>query len=343
MSTNIYQKMVYSFQQPMWHAITEPSVVPLGAEEILDQRFGGGFSVDVRPLTITLNGESVQYGGYGIVRASYPLDPQEIVFGTCTERYHPLQPRDVCRTFDEKVGQNAETMAFLGEGNDMFISWQMPSFEVVPGDEVNLYGIVRTGFDTLKGTRLFTSIVRPVCWNTITMAEGWAKRNTDRAAGKGELWKGKGVNKNLLRDLGYWMAHVQGKAKAEAELLRSFFGKLATTPIKSDVEAHKILWEAFPSRDDISSDWPVELREDKAESIRDYNERQEYMRDGIYHLFAGAGTAITPDYWGMLNATTEFVDHYWPSKRPIAESVMFGPRAKVSMQMVNTLANHVNS
>jgi hypothetical protein len=39
----------------------------------------------------------------------------------------------------------------------------------------------------------------------------------------------------------------------------------------------------------------------------------------------------------MMNATTEFFCHVYPSKRPIAESVMFGGRQKQMMQMVEVL------
>lgn len=337
MSANIHGTMVYSFEKPMWHNITEPSLVEMTAEEILDDRFGGGFEIFLRPVTVELNGAPAETGDLAIVRGVSPADPKEVVFGYCTERYHPLQPREVAQSFDTNVHQHAETMAFLGNGNDMFISWKMPSVNVKVGDEVEMYGIVRTGFDTLNGTRLFTSIYRPVCANTITLAEGWAKANKD-GGGKGMVWKGKGVNKNLLRDLGYWMQHVQGKAKAEAELLQSFFGKLAKTPIENDATANAILYEAYPDAQNVSGYYPVQLREKKLESIIKYNESQKELREGIFGLFAGEGTAITPDYWGMLCATSEYFCHVQPSKRPIAESVMFGNRQKNTMAMVETLS-----
>jgi hypothetical protein len=340
MSANIHGKMVYSFEKPMWHNITEPSLIPMTAEGILDNRFGGGFPIYLRPITLELNGEPTETGDFGIVRGKSPYDQKEGVFGYCSDRYLPLQPRDVCKSYDVNVKEYAETMAFLGKGEEMFISWKMPSCEVRTGDEVEMFGIVRTGFDTLKGARLFTSIVRPVCWNTITFAQAWAKQNTD-GQGKGNIWKGKGVNKNLLRDLGYWMAHVQEHSRAENEILRNFFVKLAKTPVKNDVEAHEILFEAYPPVQDVSEYYPAQLRTAKEEKTVDENLAVGEIRDGIYRLFAGDGTAITPDYWGMLNATSEYFCHVQASKRPIAESVMFGGRQKNSMKMVTTLSNRV--
>lgn len=339
MSANIFGEMVYSFAQPMWHGITEPSLIPMTAEEIMNTRFGGGFEIFLRPITVELNGGQVETGDFAIVRGKSAYDNKEIVFDYCTERYHPLQPIDVARSFDENVQEPAETMAFLKQGNDMFISWKMPSFEVLKGDEIDMYGIVRTGFDTKNAARLFTSTVRPVCWNTITFAEGWAKANTD-GQGRGEIWKGKGINKNLLRDLGYWMSHVQEHAKQEVELLKSLFSNFAQTPINNDDEARGLLFQAYPDKEDVSGYYPAQLRDKKQEAIESFNDSQKGIRDGIFSLFSGEGTQITPDYWGMMNSTSEYFCHVQPSKKPIAESVMFGGRQKNIMSMVKVLTRN---
>jgi hypothetical protein len=337
MSANIHGKMVYSFEQPMWHNITEPSKEALSAVEVYDMRFGGGFTIELRPITITLNGKNADTNRYGIVRTASPYDPQERLLDVCTERYHPLQPREVAEIFDANVCEPAETMAFLGHGEDMFISWVMPEHEVRDGDGVKFYGIVRTGFTTKDATRLFIACVRPVCWNTITAAEGWAKQNTDKEANRGIIWKGKGVNLNLGRDLGYWMQHVQSKAMIEVELLQSFFAKLTQHPVKNEEHAQKILTTAYPNHVDNSAHGPWQLQGQESEKVAVYNQGQEEIRSGIKNLFDGAGTDITPDFWGMLNATSEYFCHVQPSKKPIAASVMFGPRAQNTMKMVNTL------
>ncbi len=337
MSHNIYKKMVYSFEKPMWHNLTEPSTVPMTAEGIMNDRFGGGFSIELRPITLILNDEEVETGDFGIVRGASEFDEKEIVLGYCSERYKPLQPMDVARAFDTKVKEFAETMAFLGEGGEMFISWKMPSFDVRVGDSLDMYGIVRVGFNTLKGARLFTSVYRPVCHNTITLAESWAKANTD-GFGRGNVWKGKGVNKNLLRDLGYWMNHVQSSAITEALQLQNLFGRFTEIPINSDEKAYEILYRAYPPAEDISDYYPKELKADKKETTHQFNKKQEALRDGIFGMFSGGGTEITPDFWGMMNSTSEYFCHVMPSKKPIAESVMFGGRQRYIAQMANTLS-----
>jgi len=306
------------------------------AEQIMEEKFGGGFKMYTRPVTVDLNGQPTETGDFAVIRGATAYDAEEVVFGYCTERYHPLQPMDIAQQFDKSVAEFAETMAFLGKGEQMFISWKMPNFDVVQGDEVETYGIVKCGFDTLKGAKLFTSIYRPVCSNTLCLAEDWAKRNTD-GNGRGSIWTGRGVNKNLLRDLGYWMSHVQGQALTQTALLKDLFGNFAKKPIKTDEQAKGLLYEAYPDAKDISSYYPAELRKSKQETTEQFNEKQTEMRDGIFDLFAGLGTQISPDYWGLACATSEWFCHVQPSKRPIAESVMFGARKEKITRMVNVL------
>jgi hypothetical protein len=340
MPANIFKRCVYSYMKPMWHNITEPSTVPMTAQEIMQEKFGGGFDIHLRPVTVKLNDENVETGDFAIIRGKSKFEDTERVFGYCTSRFHPLQPAEVAKCFDENVKEYAETMAFLGDGEDMFISWKMPTFEVGVSDEVEMYGIVRTGFDTLNGTRLFTSTYRPVCSNTINLAENWAKKNAD-GKGKGSIWSGKGVNKNLLRDLGYWMAHVQNTAFNQAVTLQNLFGRFAKTPLSTDSKVKALIERAYPHTDDVSPYYPAELREEKAENITVFNAGQDQIRDGIFRLFAGEGTAITPDFWGLLNSTSEYFCHYQASKKPIAESVMFGNRQKQIGRMLEVLTEEV--
>jgi hypothetical protein len=336
MPSNIMEnRMFYSLNKPAWHSLGTVSSEPMGAFRVLTEHLGGGFETYLRPVTFLINGENqLDETGYAIVRGGTNQDPNEVKFGYCTENFHLLQPREVAECWDENVNLPVETMAFLGQGEDMFISTKMPSFEVVAGDPVDMYLIVRGGFDGMHGFSLFTATVRPVCWNTITLAQNWAKANTD-GQGRGEIWTGKHVNHNLLRDLGYWMKHVVGYYEQESALVQGFFRKLAAMPV-SNTEAQGLLEVVYPSKGNVDF-WPSELRGSKDLDISSKNESQAEIRDGIYGLFAGAGTAITPDGWGLMNATSEYFCHVQPSKKPVASSVMFGNRAKNITRMVNTL------
>jgi hypothetical protein len=331
MAHNIHGKMVYSFEQPMWHAITEPSDEKLTAVEVFEKKFGGGYGIVLRPVSIELNKETQETGDFAIVRTPTPYDNKEVVFGYCSEHFTPLQPVQIAEKFDYHVAQHPETIGALGNGEEMFFTWKLPSFEVLAGDPVDMYGCVKSGFDTKKGQSLFLAAVRIVCRNTQALAENWAKNNG------GKIWNGKATNKNLIDHLGFWMEHVQANAIKQASLVESFFRKLAQTPIKNDAEVQEILATAYPTTEDVSPFYPYQLRDAKKERIDAYNETQMGIRVGIGELFSGAGTQITPTLWGMQNAMSEFLCHVMPSKKPIAESVMFGNRNKLSMQMIEVL------
>jgi hypothetical protein len=174
------------------------------------------------------------------------------------------------------------------------------------------------------------------------MAASWADKNTD-GNGKGNIWNSKHVNKNLLRDLGYWASFIVENAQHQSDLIQSFFGKLAQTPVKNDKEVHEILLDAFPVVDPLSVFYPKELRQEKEESILVENNRRDNIRDGIYGLFSGGGTNITNDYYGIANSTTEYFCHKLPSKKPIASSVMWGNRQKMTMQVMDVLKERIEN
>jgi len=339
MSHNIKdEKCVYSLNEEMWHRLGFVSKVPQKAKEVMtNSPFDGGFRVELRQATVTLNGIPTPTNYYAIVRVASPADPKEVVFDVCTERYHPLQPMDVCESFDQWVNQPVETLAFLGQGEEMFISWKLPEFEITKNDFVRLFGVVRVGYTTMKSARLFTAIHRPVCENTVVMAEGWAVENTTED-GAGYVYKGKASNANLLEHLGYWMGHIEAKAEREVATLKEFLTTLATTPIVSDDEAKVLLYTAYPDKANDSANFPVQLRDKRNAEKTAANESIAEIRNGIFRLWQGAGTAISRDRWGLLNATSEYFNHYQPSKKPIAYSVMFGPRYKNILAMVETLA-----
>jgi hypothetical protein len=333
--------MIYSSDRPAWQNAGETATPrsPKTALQVLDENMYGGFTVEQRPITYTINGGPSEPKHLALVRTGEP-GRKEVELGLCTERYHPLNPRDVCRVYDENVGENVETMGILGKGQQMFISWKMPEFEVVKDDLVQMYGIVKCGFDAVIGAGLFTAPFRVWCKNTLVLAESWASKHTD-GRGKGNIFKGRGVNLNLLRDLGYWLQLAHSRSVIESQNVQSFFGKLAQVPITSDAEMKDILYEAFPAKESVSDFFPAPLRAAKIEKEHAENEQKAEIRDGIFSLFAGAGTGITPTYWGALNATTEFFCHVLPSKKAIATSIVFGDRNDATMKMVNVLNGRI--
>jgi hypothetical protein len=335
----IKDNMFYSFLEQAWHSLGFVSKVPTIAEEIVVKHFGGGYFVRLEPITMTYNGAPQETGDFGIIRGATWQDPEEVPFGYVTGRFNPIQLLDVARTFDSMVNKPVETFGVLNDGRLVFLTWKMPSFEVV-GFEHLAYGAISVGLDNKNGGKLFTCNTRVVCWNTLSMAIGEAEgKKKTRKAGEemnGMVYKSTKTNPNMLRNMGYWMKAIDQRAIHETSLMESLFKSFANKPIKSDAEAHEILYEAFPTSGQLGF-YPAELRTKKEEAMAEADKVSEKIRTGIYELFAGAGIGITPDYYGMMNATTEFYCNKYASKKPIAESIMWGNRADAMANMVSVL------
>ena len=135
------------------------------------------------------------------------------------------------------------------------------------------------------------------------------------------------------------MAYVQKNALDEVDLIKGLFGSLVKKPVKSDAQVKDLLAQAFPNVGDNSAFMPPELRDDKTAKVDDYNVGMEAIRVGIFDVFSSpVGIAITPDFYGIANAGSQYFCHIQASKRPIAESVMFGPRQKNMTKLLKVLA-----
>jgi hypothetical protein len=337
MTANVWaDKCVHSFGEVPWHKFCDACEIPMPATEVLEKEWDNGAQIYLRPLRMELDGEEQETGDFGIVRGKASFDTHECKFGYVTKRFKPIQYRDVTLMFDTMVNQPVETAGILDRGKKIFISWKMPEFAVGVGDEYVPYAIVTVGMDNINGGKLFTSIFRPVCENTVSFAENWAKSNTEQ--GKGMIFKGTKVDPEMLKKLGYWMKFLQANAVHEVALVEDLFKSLTKTPIKNEAHVHELLYRAYPVGGQVDAYFPPELRADKQESLDEKGKTNELLRDNIYSLFAGRGTGIdTSSLMGLFNATSETLCHYMPSKKDIASSILFGNRQATMSQMVEVL------
>lgn len=333
-------KCVHSYQEVPWHKLGIVSDVPTSATKVLENEWEGAALIELRPAQVFYNGAMQDTGDYAIVRGVASFDKDEAIFGYVSNRFKPVQYRDVTLMFDTMVGKPVETAGVLFKGAQIFISWKMPEFTVGVGDEYIPYAVVTVGLDNKRGGKLYTSIFRPVCANTVSMAQGWAEKN--KGKNKGMIYKGTKVNPNMLKDLGYWMKFLQANAEQEVANLQSFFSLLSKTPVKNEAEVHEILYTAYPVGGQVDDYFPEELRTGTQEKLDKKGDANEVLRDNIYSLFAGRGTAIDATYMGLFNATSEALCHYMPSKKDISTSILFGNRQETMSQMANVLRDRVS-
>lgn len=341
MAHNIFGQRFYGNREPAWHGLGVVSDKDQNGVEALTA-IGGGYWFEKRPVTVDLNGMPTKTGDFAIVRSPLPDDPQEKVFGYTTDRYKIMQPLDVVELFDTKVNKPIETLGMLGKGERLFLTWKMPEFDVVANDTVKNFGFVAIGFDAVMGASLNVVTTRVVCQNTWMAAIAEAEGTKER--GKGRIYSGKHTSGNMQKELGAWMGYVDQEATRQVALTNSLFKRFSQIPLEQENEVYKLLFSAYPDPEKLSVNAyiPDSLRKGKEEKIEMEAEGMKRNRDGIYSLFSGMGTQITPDYWGLFNATTEWFNYGQTEKKPANLSILMGNRAKRMNDMVEVLSYEAN-
>ena len=326
MSHNIMlDKMFYSLREEAWHKLGIVSQEPKTAQEALDA-IGGGYYVEKRPIFVYVNGTNQEVGDYALVRSAIPEDPKEYIFGYVSKEYNVLNPLNIVTSFDENVRTPVETIGFLGNGEKMFLTWNLPKvFVGDKKDEVNCYGFVACGYDGRFGASLYTTFTRVVCQNTFNFAVQVAESKSSKG---GKMWAGRHNSMNLERDLGIWMEHVQEQAIQKQTESAASFDRMAEFSFNDEEEVDEILGIIYPDPNPIPVDWPKKLRAEREEKNETLLEKSLRDRQLVKKIFDGEGTAIDATAWGLFNAVTEYENWGRATRKPAEYSIMLGGRGQ---------------
>lgn len=331
MSANIMDNdKVVVVGKPAWHELGLNFQEPISAGDAYE-KMGGGFTLSHLPVGVMLDGNTFSpiEKNFAIVRGPTNKDNRQIVFDYTTERYHIVQPIEIIQKFDEKVGVSIETLGFIGDGRKMFLTWNLPNFDVVEGDTITLYGSVMFGFDNLFSSRLNILTQRILCENTWRMALAEENAEKGKNRGRGNVYSGKHVNKGLLNELGEWMGYIHKNAEIQTNQLKSFFGKLHQTPIVHEQQAKDLIYQTWPNPQPVPDYYPDALREKKQEKIDVEAERVEKIRNGVETEYFSNNPAHPNEetYYRLFNAGTYYFNHVMPSKKETNFSTVWGGRS----------------
>ena len=322
MSANLFGDRFYGHREPAWHNLGLVTQEPMTAVEALTA-LGGSYWFEKRPVLIELNGELEETGDYAIVRSAVYDDQKERSFGYVTNQYNIVQPLRVCELFDENVVQPVETLGMMGKGEKIFLTWQLPQFDI-DGDEINLHALVACGYDGKFGISLHTVYTRVVCQNTFSMALSESESGQGEA---GKIWSARHNSVNLERDFAIWLEHAQMSAERKAGIVRDSFINMSNVPLDDLDLVTELLFKVYPKPEPIPEDFPAKLRKEKQEKIDCQIEKVEREVEEVTALFSGEGTAIDNSFLGLFNAVTEYENWGRPTRRPPEHSIMMGGRA----------------
>ena len=336
MAHNIFGNRFYGHREEAWHGLGFVTNGDMTANEVFDKF--GRYEFVRRPVEIELNGKMQETGDYAIVRTPTFEDKQERSFGYITKQYNIVQPSEVCNLFDDNVSEPVETMGVLGHGEKLFLTWRLPVVDI-NGDEIKMYGLVAIGYDGKYGANLHVTTIRAVCQNTLNIAVSESNENI----GTGRVWSGRHNSKNVGRNLGIWMEHVQAQALQQADIVANLFKRLDEVRVEDDSIAKALFAKVYPMPDALPVNYPVKLINEKQAAIDAKIEQTERDRSLAYELFAGAGTAIRPTAFGVLNAVTEYENWAGIIKKPIEYSVMFGNRSANMNRALSVVTSFVRA
>jgi hypothetical protein len=283
MRTALFDSRFFGRRQPAWHQLGQPNAAEVPAVEAFQR--AGAYDVALRP-----SGEAHLLK---IVRGPTTTDPCYVTFGNVGLDFVLVPPDQLVELWDRSVGEPVETLGAVHRGRCLFITLQLPAFDV-RGDPVSNYLVLAHWMDPTGKTEVFQAPVRVVCANTLLLAQ-------TRATQQVTLTTGRDVRERIGEELALAVQRARHLASENQIALARLADRLAST---EDTDA--VLRAAYP------------LNEARRTAARD--------------LFDGAGTgmdvpAARGTLWGLYNAIAELENFRdGDTLEQAARSVLFGQR-----------------
>lgn len=181
MAHELFQERFLSRAVPAWHNLGEvfdtsrkmTSVEAVG-------KIADGIRIEKTPLTIELNGTTIDTGKSALVRLPVGDSPAEVFGVVSNSRYEVVQYEALGRTL-EPLSElyRIETAGILRGGRLMFIGLNAGSFEVrgVETERVDNYVVIVMSQEPNVAHKILHTPVRVVCRNTLSYGEKEASLN----------------------------------------------------------------------------------------------------------------------------------------------------------------------
>lgn len=232
------------------------------------------------------------------------------ILGTPSSGYSIFQNREVVEVIDA-IGAGGvmqyETAGALGNGSTVWAMAHIPDLGYnIKGDAMRQYLLCRTSHDGSCALVLTPTLIRVVCANTMRAME---------VARKGDVSK---HGANTVKG-GFAIKHTKNMRAMIAQAQDAMKGAVEANRFSRELHAALAEVEATkPMRDEffafIADGGKVKEGDisDKAKARRDDKRQtlEKLLVSPSNQTLATAGTA-----WGLLNAATEYVDHFAPTRK----------------------------
>ena len=309
--SNGFVEMAFVGETP-WHKLGQELEEGASIEQ-WQVAAGMDWNIERSPVRFNAQGNDQIYSGQSVLYRSDDNTPLSVV----SNRYKPVQPKEVLGFFRDLVAENGfkiHTAGTLMGGKRMWALAETGKFgEVCKGDGIGGFLLLSTSCDkTLATTARFTT-VRVVCNNTLTAAVNRDVNQVsfshiqqfDHVAVKAQLG-------NAVESFGSFMEmakHLQ-KAKLSAEEAKDFVSFLVSTSVQLADEEYDVTTNRAYKK-------ILALFNEEAKGIE----------------------LVGHTKWGMVNAVTEYYDHFNPTRSDDARlnSAWFGAGERAKNQALDLL------
>ena len=309
--SNGFVEMAFVGETP-WHKLGQELEEGASIEQ-WQVAAGMDWSIERSSVRFNAQGNDQIYSGQSVLYRSDDNTPLSVV----SNRYKPVQPKEVLGFFRDLVAENGfkiHTAGTLMGGKRMWALAETGKFgEVCKGDGIGGFLLLSTSCDkTLATTARFTT-VRVVCNNTLTAAVNRDVNQVsfshiqqfDHVAVKAQLG-------NAVESFGSFMemAKVLQKAKLSAQEAKEFVGFLVSTSVQLADEEYDVTTNRAYKK-------ILALFNEEAKGIE----------------------LVGHTKWGMVNAVTEYYDHFNPTRSDDARlnSAWFGAGERAKNQALDLL------
>jgi len=309
--SNGFVEMAFVGETP-WHKLGQELEEGASIEQ-WQVAAGMDWSIERSLVRFNAQGNDQIYSGQSVLYRSDDNTPLSVV----SNRYKPVQPKEVLGFFRDLVAENGfkiHTAGTLMGGKRMWALAETGKFgEVCKGDGIGGFLLLSTSCDkTLATTARFTT-VRVVCNNTLTAAVNRDVNQVsfshiqqfDHVAVKAQLG-------NAVESFGSFMemAKVLQKAKLSAQEAKEFVGFLVSTSVQLADEEYDVTTNRAYKK-------ILALFNEEAKGIE----------------------LVGHTKWGMVNAVTEYYDHFNPTRSDDARlnSAWFGAGERAKNQALDLL------
>lgn len=315
------ESMAYVGATP-WHGLGNRIEEDISLEEF-QKKAGLDWTVSKRPVLFQApDHERTEFGGVKLAtfkdRFVLARDSDNKPFAVVSDRYKPVQPKEIFGFFDDLLRMHNMKMhtagALLDGGRIWCLAQTGDAHKVLGVDRVDSYLLLSTSYDlTLSTLAQFTS-VRVVCNNTLQQA---LRESSGR------------VTMPHIKDFN--AAHIKDQLGIGREQWSAFTGALdALAKIKLDAnKASAVMDKVFDIPDDPEKRMTCSDRL-HAQNVIDMFRQQRFIGADI------AGQTA----WGLMNSLTEYVD--WKKRARGGQAsrlnnAWFGEGAKLKQTAMNEL------